>query len=377
MLDLESGYWLLKVSKLEERKMKKVAIITLFDYTNIGNKLQNYAVQTLISDLGYIPETLLCENLFYRESGIERLKVVLGRFIKKYKQLSMDSERKKVFKDSTKNLIRATPIYTWNEIQNLNEYDAYVTGSDQVWYNWLHKEGELEFRFLSFAERKKIICFSPSFGMDCIDDLDKDFYKKALKRFYRFSCREESGCEIIKNLTGREAILLNDPTMMLELKRWKEISRKPSYDIPDRYILVYCLSGVSPKAIDAIKDFARENICEVIDIYNIDYLQYYNTTPQEFLFLLDKAQYVFTNSFHGTVFSILFNKKFTCYLRESKNARMNSRVLTLLNKTGLLDRKNKISNQSIDYTKVNEIIKQERKKGIEYLSSELKRAAES
>ena len=356
--------------------MKKVAIVTLFDYTNIGNKLQNYAVQTLISDLGYTPETLLCDNLFYCESSMERIKVTIGHFIKKYKKLYMDSARKKIFEASTNDLIRTTPIYTWSEIQKLDGYYAYVTGSDQVWHNWLYKEGELEFRLLTFANKDKIICFSPSFGMDYIDESERDFYKNSLKRFHRFSCREESGCEIIKNLTGRDAILLNDPTMMLELKRWKQISKRPNYHIPNRYVLVYCLSELPPKAKDEIKKYASENMCEIIDVYNINYPQYYNTTPQEFLFLFDKAQYVFTNSFHGTVFSILFNKKFTCYTRESKNARMNNRVLTLLKKTGLMDRKNVISNQDIDYTMINEIVRKERKKGIEYLSDELKRAIE-
>ncbi|MBT9776250.1 hypothetical protein GPL15_07010 [Clostridium sp. MCC353] len=356
--------------------MKKVAIVTLFDYTNIGNKLQNYAIQTLISNLGYSPITLLCDNLFYQESRLDVIKIYLGRILKKYRKLFMDRNRKDVFKKGTEQLIQTTPIYTWEEIQNLNAFDAYVTGSDQVWHNWLHKEGELEFRFLSFADRAKIICFSPSFGMDYIDISEREFYKKALDRFFRFSCREESGCEIIKDLTGREAILLNDPTMMLELNRWKQISKKPDYDIPDNYVLVYCLSDLPLKCLEDIKVYAFKNSCAIIDIYNTDYPQYYNTTPQEFLYLFDKAQYVFTNSFHGTVFSILFNKKFTCYMRESKNARMNNRVLTLLNKMGLSERINKISDQSINYTKVNAVIKQEREKGIKYLSAELKRTLE-
>ena len=356
--------------------MKKVAIVTLFDYTNIGNKLQNYAVQTLISDLGYFPETLLCDNLFYCEDSIEHFKIRVGRFIKKYRKLYMDSVRKKFFECNTNDMIRTTPIYTWEEIQKLEAYDAYVTGSDQVWHNWLYKDGELEFRFLTFANKEKIICFSPSFGMDYIDEEEKNFYKSSLERFYRFSCREESGCEIIKDLTGRDALLLNDPTMMLELKRWKDISKKTNYRIPNRYVLVYCLSELPIKIKEEIRKYASENMCEIIDIYNIDYPQYYNTTPQEFLFLFDKAQYVFTNSFHGTVFSILFNKKFTCYTRESKNARMNDRVLTLLKKNGLLDRKNRISNANIDYTVINEMIKKEREKGIEYLREELKRAVE-
>lgn len=356
--------------------MKKVAIVTLFDYTNIGNKLQNYAVQTLVSDLGYTPETLLCDNLFYHESRIERLKITMGGVIKRYRKLYLDNARRKVFKASTMDLIRTTPIYTWDEIKSGDKYDAYIAGSDQVWHNWLNKEGELEFRFLTFAENSKIICFSPSFGMDSVNEKDRDFYKESLMRFSRFSCREESGCKIIEDLTGREATLLNDPTMMLELSRWQEISKKPNYNIPERYVLVYCLSKLPQKAYAEIKKYADENMCQIVDIYNINYPQYYNTTPQEFLFLFDKAQYVFTNSFHGTVFSILFNKKFTCYTRENINARMNNRVLTLLKKNGLMDRINVISNKDINYKSIDELLKIERKKGIEYLSDELKRAVE-
>lgn len=353
--------------------MKKVAIVTLFDYTNIGNKLQNYAVQTLILDLGYKPITLLCDNLFYKESSINKIKTYLGLILKKYRKLFLDNKRKNVCKKSTEELIQTTQIYTWTEIQNLDTFDAYVTGSDQVWHNWLHKEGELEFRFLTFAESNKIICFAPSFGMDYIDNSDRIFYKKALDRFLNFSCREESGCEIIKNLTDRNAVLLNDPTMMIELDKWKSISQKPAFDIPDTYVLVYCLSRLSKELTYNIKEYAAKNSCTIIDIYNINYPQYYNTTPQEFLYLFGGAKYIFTNSFHGTAFSILFNKKFTCYMRESKNARMNNRVLTLLNKMALTDRINKISENDINYVEINKIIQQEREKGIKYLSDELKR----
>lgn len=354
--------------------MKKIAIVTLFDYTNIGNKLQNYAVQTLISELGYSPITLLCDNLFYKAGWIDKIKTYSGCILKRYRKLFLDNKRKKVFKKNTEQLIQTTSIYTWVEIQNLDTFDAYVTGSDQVWHNWLHKEGELEFRLLTFADRNKIICFAPSFGMDSIDDSEKLFYKKALDRFCVFSCREESGCEIIKNLTDRGAVLLNDPTMMIEPDKWKCISKKPAYDIPDNYILVYCLSRLSKELRCDIEEYAAKNSCTIIDIYNVDYPQYYNTTPQEFLYLFGGAKYVFTNSFHGTVFSILFNKKFTCYMRETKNARMNNRVLTLLNKMELTDRINKITEKDIDYVEINRIIQREREKGIKYLSDELKRA---
>lgn len=353
--------------------MKKVAIVTLFDYTNIGNKLQNYAVQTLVSDMGYESVTLLCDNLFFRENRLDKIKICSGYFLKKYKKLFMDKERKKIFKKSTENLIKTTPIYTWSEIQNLDVFDAYVAGSDQVWHNWLHKEGELEFRFLTFAHSEKIICFSPSFGVDCIEDAQSEIFKMALGRFHTLSCREESGCKIIKKLIGRDATLLNDPTMMLEVECWNKICKKPDFNIPDKYVLVYCLSKLSPEDIKDIQEYIEKNACAIIDIYNIDYPQYYNTTPQEFLYLLNNAEYVFTNSFHGTVFSILYNKKFTCYMREEQNARMNNRVVTLLNKVGLSDRIKVVSNEDIDYKKINKIVKEEREKGIRYLSDELKR----
>ena len=356
--------------------MEKIGIVTLFDYFNIGNKLQNYALEKIISDLGYEPITVVCSDYLQKKCWKDHIKILMGRFLKKYRSSLMNEKRYVRFKKETNFLIVTTEFMTWKEIQQKRDmgYKAFVVGSDQVWFNWQKIDGELEFRFLTFVEKRKRICFAPSFGRDDIDEQNIDVYRNWLNGFERLSCREKSGCDLIYRITGRKSELLCDPTMMLNKEQWNQISRKPIYELPTKYVMLYFLSEPSKDQLALIHKYASDNQCQIVDVYNVNYPQYYYTTPQEFLYCIEHAAYVFTNSFHGTVFSILFHKQFVVFSRNDIQARMNNRCITLLQKFQIQNHLNNISNEKINYRVIDELLKAEREKSLMYLQEELKRA---
>ena len=164
--------------------MKKIGIVTLYDDINLGNKLQNYAVQRFFELKGFKCETINYEKQEY--SFLRKLAMKLIGFIglpkeKAYKFRIMD-ERKNKFSKFSQKYINVTEMVNFKNLpSNLNEkYDYFVTGSDQVWHNWSDTKEELEFFFLSFCDRNKRLTIAPSFGKDEVEPKYAELYKELL-----------------------------------------------------------------------------------------------------------------------------------------------------------------------------------------------------
>lgn len=307
--------------------MKKVGIITIYDEDNYGNRLQNYAVQEVIKSLGFDVETIKNTNLINGENWLDNV-------------LKVDPKRREKFlKFNEENMHNTEEVIFHSEIpEDLHErYDYFVIGSDQIWnHNFQDRFSDMV--FASFAPYEKRISFSASFG---ISDVDKDYHShyKELKNMKAISVREEAGAEIVKNITGREdAVVLLDPTMMLEKEKWEKIMKKPEQLNSKKYVLEYFLGNVSEQRRKVIEKFAKENDCDIIDILDRD--SFYATGPSEFLYLIKNSFMVLTDSFHSCVFSILFGKPFLIFDRDEEGMRnMNSRIETLLKKFDLGHRK--------------------------------------
>ena len=354
--------------------MKKIGIITLFDYLNIGNKLQNYAMQELIRGLGGRPITIVNGDLLFKANLKTRIKEYIGFYSAKYKRYYLEKKRRKAFYLDTKDIIACTKPIRMQDIGSLDQdFDAFVVGSDQVWFRWSDVPLEMDFHFLCFTSKNKRICYAPSFGRDSISSDEIKSYEKWLSGFERLSVREQSGVSIVYGITGKEPELLCDPTMILPRERWDNVMIKPRYSVPEKYVLVYFLSQMSEAQRTIIGQYVRNNGCKVINIYCPDSPMYYCTSPREFLYLVRNANYIFTDSFHGTVFSILYHKRFTLFSRNDNGKRMNNRCVTLLDRFGLLDCFDKIALQEQNWEKVDVVIKKERTKGISFLKDELER----
>ena len=247
------------------------------------------------------------------------------------------------------------------------EYNTLIVGSDQIWnttFKWLSINA-----FLPFKHPKKI-AFSASFGVDSIpyDQTIAD----CLNDFKALSVREEAGAKIIKDLTGRDATVLVDPTMLLTKDEWRKVSKKPR-GAKEGYILTYFLSPKCDEAKTKLEEIKEDK--EVYELLNPNDKIAGTAGPSEFLWLFEHADLILTDSFHACVFSFLFNKPFIVYDRNWNEGNMNSRLETLLSKFSL---ERKYANSGLpndiwehDYTEGYKQLEIERKKAIDFLKKAL------
>src|SRR5699024_6376917 len=243
-----------------EAGMKKVAIITLNGYFNYGNRLQNYALQELLKGQGFEVETIINETKFnkqpkskvqvIKEKSVKDLFTVLNTKVQNYLYKNkLNQKRAEIFKDFTSSNILETE-YSISEKHipgDLSEkYNFFVTGSDQVWNPNYRKGSFIE--FLTFVPCEKRIAYAPSFG---VSEIPKEYiknYQLWLSEMAHLSVREEAGAKIIKDLTGRDATIVLDPTMMLTKGKWLSISRVPTDKPKKRYLLTYFLGNIDRKS---------------------------------------------------------------------------------------------------------------------------------
>ena len=358
--------------------MNKIAIVTLYGNVNFGNKLQNYAIQCIYESLGFCVETLKISNSNYNKSKSQFINIIISIVMNFYRSnIAVPKFRNNNFRLFEKKYLKnkKNTIYYFN-INNISDnYYKFSIGSDQVWnpVSGLDKK----IKFLDSIESSKKISFSASFGVDKIPTTDVLYYTIGLKSIQHISVREYSGKEIIENLTGRKDVeVLIDPTMMLDGTDWEKVAHKPNNHTGEKYILNYFLGELSNERRNIIYDYAQKNNLKVINLTDKNDL-YYDCGPSEFLWLEKNATLICTDSFHSSVFAILFNKPFIIFDREQQGVEsMNSRIDTLLSKFNIQNRKfngKYLSKKNIehDYTKAYKILEVERKKVYKFLKTAL------
>ncbi len=358
--------------------MKKIGILTINDNNNYGNRLQNYAVQQVLKKLGTEPYTIIntTNYAFKNDNFIKKsLKKVKYKFIKELSTVG----RKQNFNSFNKNINFYKKKISVNKIpKDLNhKFDYFVVGSDQVWNPNFKRLSKID--LLEFADNSKKISFSASIGVNNIDEDYEKLFKNNIPNFKKISVREEKAKEILSKYVEEESIeVLVDPTMLLDSKEWEKVSKKPKqFDKlkNKKYILNYFLGELTSENKKIIETFAKENDCEIINILDKND-PFYKTGPSEFLYLEENAFLICTDSFHSSVFSILFNRPFLIFERKDKFSSMNSRLDTLLSKFDLEDRKfskKEITNKNLkcDYTKAYKTLEKEREKSKDFLKKAL------
>ena len=285
--------------------------------------------------------------------------------------LPMNSTNKATFDD----LLKSPP-----------ECDCYITGSDQVWNPNIHNNMHEPCCFLHFAESNaKKIAYAPSFGVrDLPEDLGS-LLADELKDFDAISVREKSGAQIIKKYAAIDAEVVLDPTLMADNDIWDSIA-KLSDNVPDEYIFVYRFGNmkVTDKAVDYYRKKLKLPVIEMpvsIHSYGHRTKVRHDIGPAEFLGLIKNAKLVLTDSFHASVFSILFKTPFFSFLRQKAGeaSNMNGRILELLDTFALNDRLITNSNvasrstaDDINFTRTYEILKEKRADSQKFLECALK-----
>lgn len=367
--------------------MKKIDIITLHNVRNYGSVLQTYATQKIFEKLGLEVEVIdfyrkdqIKENVIenrVRESSVFSKNVVtklIGGLILKNNIEKQD----KIFNEFLKNRIRLTKdkYFSYEDLKkNCPDADIFCTGSDQVWNSDWNKGIEKSF-FLDFInDNKKRISFAASFGKNKLDDNEIEETKKMLEKYDSISVREKSAVDIIKELGIQSVEQVLDPTLLLTKEEWENLATKKKER--KKYILVYQLNSNNKEFDTYVKGFAKYKNMNVIriSVANYQILKYGKLVVcppvEEFLRYFVNAEYVITDSFHATGFSINLNKKFVCIYPPKFSTRLQS----ILELTGLENRKVskindfEIADYPIDYKKVNTILKEERRKTEEFLKS--------
>lgn len=362
----------------------KVGIITLHRVFNYGSVLQAYATQQIFKSLGHNPviidyvteqrtfKRLLLSSPNNIKNPLHRVaytflklfsilvkKIIFGSFLRRH--VTLTKEKYVSFKD----LQRTPPVA-----------DIYITGSDQVW-NSKYNEGVDKGFYLEFApEDKKRIAYASSFGKDILDEDEIDENKELLGKYSSISVREDTAVNILRDLSI-DSISVIDPTLQLTKEDWCKISKKRV--VKENYLLLMLLYNEDNGGLEHAKKIAKQKNLKIVKISwelmkskSIDILRSHKT-PEEFLSLFKYADYVVTNSFHGLVFSLIFNKQFIMIPRNE----FNTRIESLLRLTNLGDRLVKgnldmnIVDKLIDYDDVDSVIEAERKKTIRFLENSL------
>lgn len=356
----------------------KIGVVTIPDYDNYGNRLQNYAVCHLLRrQFGCRAVALNSwrEKAFEDGNRLLWLKYKAAGLLCAVPQLAEKRYGNKItrrhnFRSWSRRYIPTRNYYDCQQLpESLNgEFDLFFAGSDQIW-NYKFSQDRFPDYFLTFAEEKKRAAISASFGVDAIPEQYRQTYQEGLSSFSHISVREEAGAKIVRELLGRETPVLIDPTMLVSPEQWLRVSRKPRVDTSRPYVLKYYL-GDEAEA-EKIDTWARENGCEVYELLNEQIPELYSAGPGEFISLVAGASLVASDSFHCIVFSILFRKPFLVYARQGSGNYMTSRLDTLLRKFGFEDRwKHLLAPErylDCDFSGVDEILAEEQEKARTYI----------
>lgn len=371
----------------------KIALMTWFHYRNYGTALQVVALYNYLVQLGhnvdiikYIPTNIRKKTIqdFSLSKVIERHKNKDINYQSYHGKDFCDNKKDELFQKFLDERVNFTDkCGTVTELENLDsEYDAFVCGSDQIWAPSCFDSHY----FLDFvSNQEKMVAYAPSIGLTRIDDrFVKSQMIDLIKRFNSISVREVTGAETIKSLTGQEAKVVVDPTLLLGDYDWEKLCDTEVTN-PKDYLLVYFLGNNTNHWKSAYK-FAKNNNLEVkiIPVFEKDLLRdgCVDTTvgPKEFVSLIRNAKYVCTDSFHGSIFSIIFHKQFTAIKRfeEGNPINQNSRLESLFDRLQLSDslvafNTSEIYNHEINYDKVEKLLSEFKNSSKRYLNESLSR----
>ena len=359
---------------------KKVGIITITKGSNYGNRLQNYAMQTVLQRQGYCPETIRKETDVLRRT--ERIKFNIKNIL----NIKCSPFEKRMYKFSQFNKRNITfskeMLSDKKENHSIEEmYDYFVCGSDQIWNPYFSINTDLN--YLSFVSNKKKVAVSASFGVDDIPVEKQQHIKDLLENLDAISMREYTGEVIVKKLTNKSAITVIDPTLALSESEWEKIERIPkSRDKDKKYNFCYLLGNYDNSFIQTITNHAKADQRDVAYLWNeFVPLQYQGSEfamdPSEFVWLIHHCEKVITDSFHAVVFSLIFHKPFIVVPRSVDEGigDMSSRFKQLEKMFDIKDMLydgNFGKSAIVDYNNVERVIEREQKKFLDFIRNSLR-----
>ncbi|MGM9661064.1 MAG: polysaccharide pyruvyl transferase family protein [Faecousia sp.] len=361
----------------------KVGIVTIYDTENMGNRLQNYALQRALSR--YADEVVTVKNKPKLESTLANWKQSSSLADSAVLNWALGKVRKaKLLRFNRRYIPISRGCYWCNEedtaMKPADRCDVYCAGSDQIWNPHFYRNGM--FNFLGFAPKEAAFSYAASFGIEEIPAQYQADVRKGLEHLQYISVREEAGKQIVQELTSRTDVqVLIDPTMLLSAEEWSKILAKPAADLPERYQLMYFLGEVSPERRDVIFQNAQRTNCPVIDLMDPE-SPFHKIGPDEFLYLIQHTETFYTDSFHGSVFSFLFQRPLAIFDRvDSAGASMGSRLKTFAETfrlQGCIAKQGQLPDipAQADYSAGYEALEAEREKAFAFLDMVFQKAPE-
>ena len=316
----------------------RVAIVSQFAHDNFGNKLQNVALQQSL--LHYAENVVTIKTRsdpktfvqYIREYSFAADSIWIRKILRKHRTAKFMEFHRRCISQSYANY---NVKKEYGSLKKQDRCDLYCAGSDQVWKPGSGRTGM--FNYLGFADYDRTFSYAASFGVDRIPEEHKDAVRKGLNHIKFISVREDAGKRIVEELTGRMDVqVLVDPTMLLTTQEWDAIAIPPPKPLPEKYVLTYFLGEVPPQRRSDIQRKARELGCELIELMDKK-SPFYAIGPDHFVYLIKHAALVCTDSFHGSVFSFLYQRPLAIFDRKGNGEDMSSRLVTLATKFHLED----------------------------------------
>lgn len=386
--------------------MKPIALVTCYFHHNYGSMLQAYATEMIMQQMHLPYQTIACKApIDYMEENKAIYivkKLLIGDWKMKLGKMQIEREKKKnpvfarnwTIRDEAFNLFAKESFHLSPYCKNraelkamANNYSAILVGSDQLWRTDSVEHGYYTLEWVPDNIRK--IAYSTSIGVKEVPWFQVEKNRRFMNRFDYIALREQSACDLVYKLTGRKVQVVLDPTLLFTGEQWMNIQQIEPLTT-DNYIFCYLL-GNNPDQRALIKQVQEKTGLKIVALQHLDeYIPSdegfadeapYNVGPREFLNYIRNADYIFTDSFHCSVFSILYKKQFFTFSRFSERAKQstNTRIDNLLNLTGLSQRRinsqselNSILDMPCNYKGVDERLDALRQSSMEYLYTALK-----
>lgn len=386
--------------------MKPIGLVTCYFHHNYGSMLQAYATEMIMQRMNLPYETIACRTPITYMEGNKLLyvikKLMIGDWKMRLGKMKIECAKKKNPLFAKNWEVRNTYFSKFaasmfhlssycrsrEELKKMSSnYSAFLVGSDQLWRTDSVEHGYYTLEWVPDGIPK--IAYSTSIGVKKIPWFQVKKNKNFMKRFDHIALREQSACDLVFQLISRKVPVVLDPTLLFTGEQWMNIQQKDPL-AKGRYIFCYLL-GDNPGQRAIIKQIKEKTGLRIIALQQLDdYIASdedfadeapYNVGPAEFLNYIRNAEYVFTDSFHCSVFSILYKKNFFTFSRFNETAKQstNTRIDNLLTLTGLSLRRI-TSERSVEYilslphdfSNVEEKLDTMRRKSMDYLKESFK-----
>ena len=351
----------------------KVGILTFHAAHNYGAMLQTYALKLSCEKMGYQtavidynPEYIRRQYQYFKPQ--KNIKGNLCNILNLCGNISKQ-KRFEEFKNTYFDLIPP---------DSGEKFDALLYGSDQIWNPNISGDFDSFFFGENPIQTKRNIAYAASLGKHSLDDREKERFSVLAPNLDAISLREETAQKVLQPLCSQQTEVTLDPTLLTEEKDWENIAVSAKNTHP--YILVYEVA-LFPETMKTAKELSKRTGLPIVRImYSRTHLRYeYKTLnglgPREFLGWIKNAAYVVTSSFHGTAFSLIFEKNFYTIPHSSYASRMTD-LLSKLHLNARLVRELPAEITDIDYDNVRPLLNREKEKSLSFLKNSINKTKE-